>query len=52
MEPIDLEQKDGHYILVHKCQKCGFIRRNKVCPDDDFEAVLTLARHKTQALKG
>jgi hypothetical protein len=52
MEPIDLEQKDGHYTLVHKCQKCGFIRRNKVCPDDDFEAVLTLARHKTQALKG
>ncbi len=51
MEPVDLEIKDGKYVLVHKCQKCGFIRRNKVCDDDDFEAVLKLAKQKVNNLK-
>ena len=51
MEPVDLEIKDGKYVLVHKCQKCGFIRRNKVCDEDDFEAVLKLARQKVEMLK-
>ena len=51
MEPIDLEVKDGKYILVHRCQKCGFIRRNKVCDGDNFEAVLALSRLKTDSLK-
>ena len=50
-EPIDLELKDGKYILVHRCQKCGFIRRNKVCDGDNFEAVLALSRLKTDSLK-
>ena len=30
MEPVDLEIKDGKYVVVHKCQKCGFVRRNKI----------------------
>ena len=51
MEPVDLELKDGKYILVHRCQKCGFERRNRVCEEDDFEAVLMLARDKTKKLK-
>ena len=51
MEPVSLEQKDGQYILVHQCQKCGFERRNKVCEEDDFEAVLSLARRQTEKLK-
>lgn len=52
MEPVDLELKDGRYILVHRCQKCGFTRRNKVDDGDDFNAVLKLSRLKTEALKG
>lgn len=51
MEPVDLELKDGKYIVVHRCQKCGFIRRNKICDDDNFEAVLALSRQKTDCLK-
>lgn len=52
MEPVDLELKDGRYILVHRCQKCGFTRRNKVDDGDDFNAVLELSRLKAEALKG
>ena len=51
MEPVDLELKDGKYILVHRCKKCGFKRRNKICDEDNFEAVLALARHKIEKLK-
>ena len=51
MEPIDIEQKDGKYIVVQQCQKCGFIRRNKIESSDDFEAVLDISRQKTQKLK-
>ena len=51
MEPIDLELKDGRYILVHRCQKCGFVRRNKICEQDNFEAVLALSRHRVERLK-
>ncbi|MDR3289661.1 MAG: RNHCP domain-containing protein [Rickettsiales bacterium] len=36
MEPIDLEQKHGKFIIVHKCKKCGFIRKNKVNENDNY----------------
>lgn len=52
MEPIDLELKDGKYVVVHKCQKCGFIRRNKIVDGDNFEAVLKLSRQQVNKLKG
>ena len=51
MEPIDLELKDGRYILVHRCQKCGAVRRNKVSSEDDFAAVIELSRRKVDSLK-
>ena len=51
MEPIDVELKDGKYVLVQRCQKCGFIRRNKLDDADDFEAVLNIFRQKVQKLK-
>lgn len=52
MEPVDLELKDGRYVLVHRCQKCGFVRRNKVCDEDDFAAVIALSGRKVETLKG
>ena len=52
MEPVDLELKDGTYIIVHRCQRCGFVRRNKVDEGDDFNAVIDLSRKKVETLKG
>ncbi len=51
MEPVDIEQKGGKFVIVHRCQKCGFIRRNKVQENDDFDAVLRISRSKTNRLK-
>lgn len=42
MEPVGaLFEQDG-WVLVHRCQKCGRLRRNRTATDDDSEAVLAL----------
>ncbi len=51
MEPIDIEQKDGKFIIVHRCQKCGFVRKNKMQENDDFNAILKISRNKVNRLK-
>ncbi len=52
MEPVGIEIKNGRYILIHRCLKCGFTRKNKVDDADDFNAVLEVARRQTNSLKG
>lgn len=44
MEPISVEIKDGEYVLLQKCKKCGHERRNKVGKEDDFDAVLKVGK--------
>lgn len=36
-------KRTGEYVLVHKCQKCGLERYNRIAGDDDFEKVVKLA---------
>jgi hypothetical protein len=43
MEPIGIEMKSQKYIIVHRCIKCGFKKKNKVSPGDDFGALLSLS---------
>lgn len=42
MKPISVEIKNGEYVLLQKCEKCGFERKNKVWPEDNFEEVLKI----------
>ncbi len=51
MEPVDVELKDGKYVLLHRCLKCGFERKNKISPEDNFDKVIALVKEKTQRLK-
>ena len=39
MAPIGVEVKGDQYILLHKCEKCGFERKNKVGEKDSFDAL-------------
>ncbi|MFA6981935.1 MAG: RNHCP domain-containing protein [Patescibacteria group bacterium] len=40
MEPIGKFYKsDGEEMLVHRCQKCGFVRWNRVAGDDSLELI-------------
>jgi hypothetical protein len=44
MEPVGVErQKDG-YRIHFRCTLCGLERWNKSAPEDDFEALLRIAR--------
>lgn len=43
MRPIGkFYKEDGEEVLVHKCEKCGFIRWNRVAGDDSVEKVKEL----------
>ena len=42
MKPVGFEQKHGEYIILHKCEKCGFTRKNKLNPTDDFDKLIAL----------
>lgn len=44
MEPVGVEQPGQEYKLIHRCTKCGIEKKNKVVPEDDFEAVLACAK--------
>ena len=43
MEPIAIEQNAGHFIIVHKCTVCGKTIRQKVCDNDDMDAVIAMS---------
>jgi rubrerythrin len=44
MEPIGVEQKGNEYVLLHRCQQCGKLMKNKSSPQDNFERLLELAQ--------
>ncbi len=46
MNPIEVETKKGQHVLIHKCEKCGFERKNKVEKKDNFEVVLKISSKK------
>ena len=46
MEAVASDTVDGKEKLTHCCVRCGKIRKNKVQTEDDFEALLALARKR------
>ncbi len=42
MDPVAVEIKGDQCILLHKCEKCGFERKNKVGKEDNFDTVLKI----------
>ena len=42
MEPIGIEMKDKEMVIIHKCTKCGEIRKCKSSPKDNFDVILRL----------
>ncbi len=40
MVPVGkIYKHDGEEVLVHECQKCGVMRKNRIAGDDDWELV-------------
>lgn len=48
MEPISCVKENGQERLVQRCRSCGKVRKNKVQSEDDFEALLALARKRAK----
>lgn len=44
MEPVEILQKNGEFVILHRCKKCGFERKNKVNETDDYNAVLRVGK--------
>lgn len=44
MKPCDVEQKGKDIVLTHKCQTCGFSKKNKLSKDDNFEKALEIVK--------
>lgn len=44
MKPIGVGMKKGGYIIIHRCKKCGYEKRNKTTENDDFQKILEITR--------
>ena len=45
MIPKTVEQHPkNEWVLVHECEVCGKVMRNKVAGDDEWESVLKVVR--------
>ncbi|MDP2932677.1 MAG: RNHCP domain-containing protein [bacterium] len=44
MPPVGVEtRRTGEFVLLHKCQVCGKLSKNRTADDDDFTLALSLA---------
>lgn len=46
MRPVEGIQEGKYYIITHKCERCGFERRNKLVAEDDFGAFIAFDRSR------
>lgn len=44
MKPIGVIKKGEVYSVNQQCQKCGFERKNKVLPEDDFLVLVNISK--------
>ena len=44
MCPISVESDGAKFIITHKCEKCGKIKRQRTSDDDDIDAIIEISR--------
>ena len=44
MRPVAVEVRGDQYRILQRCEQCGHEHWNKASPQDDFEALLALAK--------
>lgn len=50
MKPTSTEGKEGEWVIVHTCEKCGYQKRNKVAKEDEMESVFAVSKTRIQDL--
>lgn len=48
MEPIGVETSRKGHVIIHRCKKCGVVKRNKSAKGDSFETILKIAKKGAQ----
>lgn len=43
MLPKELNQRGGEYSIIHKCQSCGLLKKNKISENDDFDNLIKIS---------
>jgi hypothetical protein len=43
MRPVAYETVRGRAMVLHRCETCGFERRNHVRPEDNMDALIRIA---------
>ena len=43
MKPVSASENGGEWSLIHKCQKCSKIQKNKISKEDDFDRVVEIS---------
>ena len=36
MAPVKIESRSDEFVITHRCEKCGFEKRNRMAPGDDM----------------
>ena len=44
MKPISIEPDGERFIITHKCETCGKIKRQKTTDDDNIDTIIELSR--------
>ncbi len=47
MKPIKLEKEKSEYIITQECAICGYTKRNKLSPQDNFDVALSAVKANT-----
>jgi rubrerythrin len=48
MTPAEIIQEGQNFSILHKCQKCGILKKNKISEKDSFEKVLEISKNKNK----
>jgi rubrerythrin len=46
MSPVEIELSHGKYIIIHRCGKCGYQKKNKSQKDDNLDLIIKIASRK------
>ncbi|MEI6480394.1 MAG: RNHCP domain-containing protein [bacterium] len=47
MKPVRVEtDRANEFMLVHKCERCGYERRNRVEKEDSVEKMMEIAKNR------
>ena len=47
MTPIAVESDGDKFIITHKCEICGKIKRQRTSDDDDMDAIIEISKNNS-----